>query len=77
MADPDWDDPCAVATWLKPQLYKIASGKGVATVKHGEESTTFSQANYQALMALYREAVSECAKKTNARTGRRRAFVAR
>jgi hypothetical protein len=77
MADPDWDDPCAVASWLKPQLYKIAAGTSVVSIRQGENQNSFTQANYPALMALYREAVSECAKKTNAKTGRRHAFVAR
>lgn len=77
MADPDWSDPCAVATWLQPQIYKVAAGSGVVTVKHGEESVTYTQSNYQVLLGLYRNAVSECAKKNGSRTGRRRAFVGR
>jgi hypothetical protein len=77
MADPDWDDPCAVAAWLKPQLPKIAVGQGVVSIRHGDEQTTFSNANYAALAGLYRTAVSECAKKNGSRIGRRRAFIAR
>jgi hypothetical protein len=77
MADPDWTDPCAIATWLKPQLYKVAAGSSVVTVRHGENQTSFSQANYDALTALYLEAVSDCAKKTGNKLGRRRAFTAR
>jgi hypothetical protein len=77
MADPDWTDPCAVTAWLAPQLYKVAAGQAVATVKHGEEMVTFSQANFQALQALYLQASSDCARKSGATTGRRRAFVAR
>jgi hypothetical protein len=77
MADPDWTDPCAVAVWLKPQLYKVATGASVVSIRQGENQNSFSQANYQALMALYREAVSDCARKSGATIGRRRAFVAR
>lgn len=77
MADPDWNDPCAVAAWLKPQLHKVAAGGGVVTVRHGDQQTTFAPADYQALLSLYRGVVAECARKTGATTGRRRAFVAR
>lgn len=77
MADPDWTDPCAVAAWLKPQLYKVAAGTSAVSIRQGENQNSFTQANYPALMELYREAVSNCAKKTGSKTGRRRAFVAR
>jgi hypothetical protein len=76
MADPDWNDPCAVAAWLKPQLHKVAAGQATAQVKYGENQVSYSQANYSALLTLYTDAVSQCAKKTGGTTGRRRAFVA-
>lgn len=77
MADPDWTDPCAIATWLKPQLYKVAAGNAVVDVKSGDNRVTYGAGNYQALLQLYRDAVSECAKKTGSKVGRRRAFVGR
>ena len=76
MADPDWNDPCAVAAWLKPQLHKVAAGQGTAEVRYGEQWVKYSQANYSALFTLYTDAVSQCAKKNGVTTGRRRAFVA-
>lgn len=76
MADPDFDDPCAVAAWLKPQLHKIAVGQQVIEIRHGDDHTIYSQANYPALLTLYRDAVAECAKASGSTTGRRRAFIA-
>jgi hypothetical protein len=76
-AEPDWDDPCSIATWLKPQLYAVAAGNAVVEVRSGDNRVGYSQGNYQALAALYRNAVSECAKKNGTSVGRRRAFVAR
>lgn len=76
-AEPDWDDPCAVATWLKPQLHNVAAGNSVVDVRHGDERVAYGAGNYQALLTLYRNAVSECAKKNGSQTGRRRAFLAR
>lgn len=76
-ADPDWDDPCAVAAWLKPQLYSVATGGGVVDIRHGDERVSYSQGNYQGLLSLYRSAVSDCARKSGTSAGRRRAFVAR
>jgi hypothetical protein len=75
MADPDWNDPCAVAAWLKPQLHMVAAGQAVAEVKYGEQDVKYSQANYSALLTLYTDAVSQCAKKNGVPSGRRRAFV--
>ncbi len=76
MADPDWTDPCAVAAWLKPQLYKVAAGQGTVQVRHGDNFVEYGAANLQTLQSLYLQASSDCAKKTGA-PGRRRAFVAR
>lgn len=75
-ADPDWNDPCAVATWLQPQLYAVAAGNAVVDVRHGDERVAYGAGNYQALLSLYRNAVSECARKSGSRVGRRRAFTA-
>ncbi len=75
MADPDWTDPCAIATWLKPQLYQVAAGTAVVTVRYDNRETTFRQASYPALVALYRNVVAECARKQKSSTGRRRAFT--
>lgn len=77
MADPDWDDPCAVAAWIKPQLHTVAAGTGVVDIRSGDNRISYGVGNYQSLLALYRNAVSECAKKNGSRIGRRRAFVAR
>lgn len=77
MADPDWNDPCAVAAWLKPQLYGVAAGTVVVDVRDGDKRVAYGQGNYPALIALYRDAVSQCARKTGSSTGRRRAFIAR
>lgn len=77
MADPDWNDPCALATWIQPQLYAVATGTAVLDVRSGDNKVTYGAGNYQALLSLYRNAVSECARKTGSKIGRRRAFVAR
>ncbi len=76
MADPDWNDPCAIAAWLKPQLHMVATGQAVVQTKYNDQFVAFSQANYSALLALYNDAVSQCAKKNGTTTGRRRAFIA-
>lgn len=76
MADPDWSDPCAVLTWLRPQVFKIRAGLGMASVTHGDQSTTYNQANIRELGALMRELETECARKQGTTTGRRRAFRA-
>lgn len=76
MADPDWNDPCAVAAWLKPQMHKVAAGLATVEVKYGDNAVKYSVANHSALLALYNDAVSQCAKKSGTTTGRRRAFVA-
>ncbi len=77
MADPDWNNPCAVATWLQPQLHAVALGNTIVDIRDGDQRVAYSQGNYPALLALYRNAVSECARKSGSRTGRRRAFLAR
>jgi hypothetical protein len=76
-AEPDWDDPCAVASYLKPLLHAVAAGTSVVDVRSGDNRIAYGAGNYQALAALYRNAVSECAKKNGTSVGRRRAFVAR
>jgi hypothetical protein len=76
MADPDWNDPCAIAAWLKPQLHLVAAGQAKAEIRYGDRWVTFSQGNYSALLSLYNDAVSQCARKNGTATGRRRAFVA-
>jgi hypothetical protein len=75
--DPDWNDPCAVAAWIKPQLYKVAAGVAVVDIRSDGNRVAYSQGNYPALVALYQQAVSECAKKNGSKIGRRRAFVGR
>lgn len=77
MADPDWSDPCAVATWLQPQLHAVAAGTSVVDVRSGDNRVAYGQGNYAALLSLYRNAVTECARKNGSKTGRRRAFVGR
>jgi capsid protein len=77
MADPDWNDPCAVATWLQPQLHAVAAGTSVVDVRSGDNRVAYGQGNYAALLSLYRNAVTECARKNGSKTGRRRAFVGR
>jgi hypothetical protein len=75
--EPDWNDPCAVATWLQPQLYAVAAGNAVVEVRSGDNRVGYSAGNYQALLSLYRDAVSQCARKNHSKVGRRRAFVGR
>jgi len=74
VADPDWTDPCAVLAWLRPQVYKVAVGLQVVTLRHGDTTTTFSQANKADLTALLRQLESECAA-AQGLTTRRRAFI--
>lgn len=76
MADPDWTDPCAVLTWLRPQYYKVAAGVSEVTLKHGDDSATFNQSSLSGLAAVMRQLESECAAKQGVRAGRRRAFTA-
>lgn len=73
MADPDWTDPCAVLTWLRPQYYKVVAGVAVVTTQHGDTQTTFSQANKAELGALMRQLESQCAAKQG--NQRRRAWT--
>lgn len=76
VSDPDWTDPCAVLTWLRPQYYKVTAGLRVVTVRHGDTSTQFDAANIPQLQALMRQLEADCARSQGTTTGRRRAFTA-
>lgn len=76
MADPNWEDPCAVLAWLRPQYYKVVAGAAVVTLQHGDRQTTYSQANKEELGRVFRQLESECAAAQGSTTGRRRAFTA-
>lgn len=76
MADPDWTDPCAVAGWLWPKYYSLISGGAETRIVYAGRDTTYTAANADQLLALIRVKESECAKKTGAKIGRRRAFRA-
>lgn len=74
--DPDWTDPCAVAAWLRPQYYALVSGGTATRIVYAGRDTTYAPTDSDKLLALIRNLESECAAKTGARTGRRRAFRA-
>jgi len=76
MADPDWSDPCVVAAWLRPQYYALVSGGQATRIAYAGRDTTYTPANADQLLTLLRAKESECAIKTGAKTGRRRAFRA-
>lgn len=76
MADPDWTDPCAVAAWLRPQYYALAAGGTATRIVYAGRDTTYTPADADKLLALLRTKESECAAKTGAKIGRRRAFRA-
>jgi hypothetical protein len=71
MADPDWNDPCAVLEWLRPQAYKVIAGVHVVRLRHGDGEREFSRANSRDLGAFMRQLESECATKQ----GKRRRFA--
>lgn len=75
MADPDWTNACAVLEWLRPQYYRVAAGQQTVTVKHGDDSVTYSMGSVDKLAALMQQLRSECAASQGATTGRRRAFT--
>jgi hypothetical protein len=75
VAEPsDWDDPCQVATWLKPQLAKVLAGRQTLMVQHDGVTVQYSQGRSDALLAFYRMQVDECQKQTSGSSGRR-AFI--
>ncbi len=73
-SDPDWEDPCAILTWLRPQYYKVAAGRHTIQVRHGDTETRYSDANIQQLGNLMRQLEADCRAATG--SARRRAFVA-
>lgn len=74
MADPDWEDPCAVLAWLRPQYYKVVAGSHVVQVRHGDTFTAFSDVNSTQLGNLMRQLEADC-RVASGGSGRR-AFVA-
>jgi hypothetical protein len=76
MADPDWNDPCAVATYLKQQRISIATGMQEQRIVYAGRDTTYFQANPDKLDALIAQFDNACAKKNGTCAGRRRAFRA-
>ena len=75
-ADPDWNDPCAVLAWLKPQYYGVLAGAGEIRIAYAGRDTTYGQANITELRALKLQLEDECARASGTTTGRRRAIVA-
>jgi hypothetical protein len=61
MATPDWEDPCAVLNWILPQLYRVASGLHQVSVRHGDTTRVFSQANVRELRGVIAELRAACA----------------
>jgi hypothetical protein len=74
--DPDWNDPCAVLAWITPQYYRVATGRGVIEVRHGEATTRYGQADVDKLDALMLRLRAECARLNPLSRKRRRAFIA-
>ncbi|MEK9754325.1 MAG: hypothetical protein VW338_14110 [Rhodospirillaceae bacterium] len=73
--DPDWTDPCAVLTWLRPQYYKVAAGVSTVSVSHDGVSVSYNQASLDKLAALMRRLESDCAVASGG-ARKRRAIVA-
>jgi hypothetical protein len=77
MADPDWNDPCAVLAWITPQYYRLVAGQTTIEVRYGDHATVrYSQANVDKLDALMQRLRTECARKDSNSRIRRRAFTA-
>lgn len=74
MADPDWTDPCAILTWLRPQYYRVLAGAHVVQIRHGDTFTAYSETNVSQLGALMRQLEADC--RAASGESRRRAFVA-
>lgn len=75
-ADPDWTDPCAVLTWLRPQYYRVAAGAAEVEIEYAGRRTKYAAANIGALASLMSQLEAECARRQGATTGRRRAIIA-
>lgn len=77
MADPDWNDSCAVLAWITPQYYRLAAGQTTIEVRYGDHATVrYSQADIDKLDALMQRLRTECARKDANSRIRRRAFTA-
>jgi len=74
MADPDWTDPCAVLTWLRPRYFKAMTDGGVIEVRHGDELNRYSAVNMNELRALMQQLEQQCNRAQG--LSRRRAITA-
>ena len=54
MADPDWTDPCAVLTWLRPQYYRVAAGQQEIRIVYAGRDTQYGLSNIDQLGAVIR-----------------------
>ena len=70
----DWEDPCQVAAWLKPQLAKVLAGRQTIMIQHDGVMVQYGQARSKDLLSFYREQVDACSKATSGSSGRR-AFI--
>lgn len=75
-AEPDWGDPCAVASYLKQVRINIAAGLQEQRIVYAGRDTTYFQGNPGALDRLIGEYDNACAVKNGTTAGRRRAFRA-
>lgn len=67
MADPNWEDPCAVLAWLRPQYYRVAAGLQKVQIRHGDKAQAFGQADIGKLDALMARLERQCAAQSRPR----------
>lgn len=72
----DWNDPCAVLEWIKPQFYRVMAGQQTIQVSHDGSTVQYGQANKRELAALMRTLEDECKTSQGVANRTRRAFVA-
>jgi hypothetical protein len=76
--DPDFTDPCAVATWLRSIYYQRIAGGGVVSTKFGERETKYAAMDSETMLAEIQRLDEQCALATAAAGGtaapRRRAL---
>jgi hypothetical protein len=58
----DWNDPCGTLAILRPKFYAVMAGGGVVSVKHGNDSVTYSEVNFAKFESLIRGLEEKCAK---------------
>jgi hypothetical protein len=61
MADPDFTDPCATATWLRAIYYARAAGQTVTEVRFGERVVRYASMDQSDMLAEIQRLDEQCA----------------